>query len=48
MHSTTKWIGFMVTSFGAGILVALFLPATILVILESIVIVTAGILFSRS
>jgi len=42
-----KTIGIGVIAFGVGILVAHFLPETILIVLEAGVIVTAGILFSK-
>lgn len=48
MISTAKTVGVGVMAFGAGILVAFFLPETVLIVLEAGVIVTAGILFSKS
>lgn len=41
-------VGIGVTAFGCGILVAFFLPETVLIVLEAGVIITAGILFSKS
>ena len=48
MLSRVKTVGVGVMCFGAGVLVSFFLPETILVILEAGVIVTAGILFSKT
>lgn len=46
MTKTTA-LGVGVTAFGCGILVAFFLPETVLIVLEAGVIVTAGIIFSK-
>lgn len=40
--------GVTVSALGLGILVAFFLPESVLVVIEAIVIVTAGILFLRA
>ncbi len=48
MSRTAKTVGIGVMAFGCGILVAFFLPETVLIVLEAGVIVTAGILFSKS
>lgn len=48
MITKAKSMGIGVTAFGCGILVACFLPETVLIVLEAGVIVTAGILFSKS
>ena len=48
MRSGTKTVGLCVMSLGAGILVAFFLPETVLIVLEAGVIITTGILFSKS
>lgn len=48
MVPLSKALGAGVTAFGAGILIAFFLPDTALIILEAGVIVSAGILFSRA
>jgi hypothetical protein len=45
---TRKAVGMGVMFFGCGVLVAFFLPETVLIVLEAGVIVTAGILFSKS
>jgi len=48
MKNLTKFIGIAVSTFGAGILLAFFLPETVLVVIEALVIVTAGFLFIKS
>jgi len=48
MIQKPKIVGIGVMAFGCGILVAFFLPESILIVLEAAVIVTAGILFSKS
>ncbi len=40
-----KALGFIITSFGCGILLAFFLPSYFLAGIEAIVIVAAGILY---
>jgi len=40
--------GITVSALGVGILVAFFLPESVLVVIEALVIVTAGILFLRA
>ncbi|MEA4831870.1 hypothetical protein SDC9_116426 [bioreactor metagenome] len=47
MKNIEKIWGIAVSAFGLGILIAFFLPQCVLVVLEAIVIVTAGILFLR-
>lgn len=47
MGSITKTVGVGVMAFGCGILVAFFLPESVLIVLEAGVIVTSGILFSK-
>ncbi len=47
MMSRAKTLGVGVMSFGVGILVAFFLPESVLIVLEAGVIVTTGILFSK-
>jgi hypothetical protein len=42
-----KTVGTCVVAFGCGILMAFFLPESVLIVLEAGVIVTSGILFSR-
>lgn len=44
-QSICKIIGVSVLAFGFGILISFFLPETILVVLEAIVIVAVGVLF---
>ena len=47
MVTFSKTIGIGVMAFGCGVLVAFFLPESVLIVLEAGVIVTAGILFSK-
>lgn len=47
MITMAKTAGIGVAAFGCGILVAFFLPESVLIVLEAGVIVTAGILFSK-
>ena len=47
MNSINRIMGLAVAAFGLGILIAFFLPDTVLVVLEAIVIVTAGVLFLK-
>ncbi len=47
MGIRSKWIGVSVVAFGCGILVAFFVPESVLIVLEAGVIVTSGILFSK-
>jgi len=47
MGSTAKVLGVGTVAFGTGILVAFFLPESVLIVLEAGVIVTAGFLFSK-
>ena len=47
MISISKTIGVGVMAFGCGVLVAFFLPESVLIVLEAGVIVTSGILFSK-
>ena len=48
MMTTAKTVGIGVMAFGFGILVAFFLPETALIVLEAGVIVTSGIIFSKT
>ncbi len=43
--SVLKMLGISVLSFGLGVLLAFFLPAYFLVVIEAIVIVASGILY---
>lgn len=45
--TTAKTIGIGTVAFGCGILVAFFLPESVLIVLEAGVIVTSGIIFSK-
>ena len=45
MHGTAKCIGISVVAFGFGLLLAFFLPKSILIVLEAIVIIVAGAAF---
>jgi hypothetical protein len=47
MVTISKTVGVGVMAFGCGILVAFFLPESVLIVLEAGVIVTSGILFSK-
>lgn len=47
MVSISKTVGVGVMAFGCGILVAFFLPESVLIVLEAGVIVTSGIIFSK-
>jgi hypothetical protein len=44
MKGRGKWAGTCVAAFGLGILIAFFLPDPVLVVLQALVIVTAGVL----
>ncbi len=48
MKYTGRFWGITVSALGAGILLALFLPEGVLVVIEALVIILAGILFLRS
>ncbi len=43
----TKAIGIAVSAFGLGILLAFFLPDPVLIVIEAVVIVSAGFLFTK-
>lgn len=45
MKCTAKLLGYLVLAFGAGILLTYFLPAFILVIIETAIIIGVGILW---
>lgn len=45
MKCTSKLLGYLVLAFGAGIVLTYFLPAFILVIIEGVIIIGAGILW---
>ncbi|MBR6529918.1 MAG: hypothetical protein IKT43_00680 [Clostridia bacterium] len=45
MRSATRFWGITVSALGLGILLAFFLPETVLVVLEAVIIITAGCLF---
>ena len=45
MHSLARCVGMSVIAFGVGLLVAFFLPKAVLVVIEAIVIIVAGICF---
>ncbi len=45
MHANARFWGITVSALGLGILLAFFLPETALVVLEALVIITAGCLF---
>ena len=47
MLTKAQTVGVGVVAFGCGILVAFFLPETVLIVLEAGVIITSGILFSK-
>ncbi len=47
MRGNGTFMGITVTAFGLGILTALFLPESVLVALEALVIITAGFLFIK-
>ncbi len=47
MRSLAKCIGITVSAFGLGLLVALFLPYSVLVVLEALVIIIAGAFFMK-
>ncbi|MBR7165911.1 MAG: hypothetical protein IKD18_06495 [Clostridia bacterium] len=47
MLTRAQTVGVGVVAFGCGILVAFFLPETVLIVLEAGVIITSGILFSK-
>ncbi|MBQ4055358.1 MAG: hypothetical protein IJD17_06545 [Clostridia bacterium] len=44
MKCTANFFGYLILAFGAGILLTYFLPAFILVIIETSIIIGAGIL----
>lgn len=45
MHGIAKCVGISVAAFGLGLLVSFFLPKSVLVVLEAIVIIVAGTFF---
>ena len=45
MRGVSRFWGITVSALGLGILLAFFLPETVLVVLEALVIITAGCLF---
>ena len=47
MCSLAKCIGITVSAFGLGLLVAFFLPNSVLVVLEALVIIVAGVFFMK-
>ncbi|MCL1858438.1 MAG: hypothetical protein FWF92_04320 [Oscillospiraceae bacterium] len=47
MRRLNRVVGLAITCFGMGILLTFFLPISVLIILEAIVIVAAGFLFIR-
>ncbi len=48
MCSLSKAIGIAVCTFGLGVMVAFFLPESVLVVLEAVVIITAGVIFLKA
>lgn len=47
MIKFAKTMGISVSTFGLGILIAFFLPEYILVVIEAVVIITAGFFFVK-
>ena len=47
MRSSGKVLGGCVIAFGLGMLTALFLPHSVLIVLEALVIVSAGLLYIK-
>lgn len=47
MRCNGKFMGITVSAFGLGILIAFFLPDPVLIVLQAIVIVSAGCLFFK-
>lgn len=47
MRRFNRVVGLAITCFGMGILLTFFLPISILIIIEALVIITAGFLFIR-
>lgn len=45
MHGIAKCIGICVVAFGFGLLMAFFLPKSVLIVLEALVIIVAGAFF---
>ncbi|MBQ9921523.1 MAG: hypothetical protein IJO52_05005 [Clostridia bacterium] len=48
MCNISKAVGICVCTFGLGVMVAFFLPESVLVVLEAIVIITAGLIFLKA
>lgn len=48
MCTLSKAIGISVCTFGVGIMTAFFLPEAVLVVLEAVVIITAGLIFLKA
>lgn len=46
--SLSKAVGIAVCTFGLGVMVAFFLPESVLVVLEAVVIITAGVIFLKA
>lgn len=47
MRSSGKMVGCCVIAFGLGMLTALFLPHSVLIVLEALVIVSAGVIYIK-
>ncbi|MBQ9940941.1 MAG: hypothetical protein IJO74_05335 [Clostridia bacterium] len=48
MCNISKAVGISVCTFGMGVMVAFFLPETVLVVLEAVVIITSGVIFLKA
>lgn len=45
MRGLCKLLGYLVLAFGAGIILTYFLPCSVLVVIEAIIIIAAGVLY---
>ena len=45
MNCSYKIVGYLVLAFGAGVALTYFLPVTVLVIIETVMIIAAGLLW---
>ena len=47
MRYGLKWLGIAVLAFGVGVLLAFFMPISVMIVLEAAVIIVIGLLFLR-
>ena len=47
MKCPTRYIGGMIAAFGVGVILSTFIPPTLIIIFESVVIISAGIILFK-